>query len=114
MKYTLTATNKSKVGQSFAGYCAQGKAGEILITHGCNTVAWSKFLATLAIRAIEAGDDEEKLALRFRRVNAGNASQVRQAIDDLSIVVDGGKAQSVSSFWKSEGIKAIDEEVDAL
>jgi hypothetical protein len=109
--YKLKVTNKSGVGAVYAKYCLPRMIGEILITNGCGKVAFSKFTAAVATLAINAGDDEDKLAQRFRSLNVGNASQVRQAIQDLRMTFSDGETMLVKNYWKENGVKSSDDDV---
>lgn len=104
MKYTLKVITKSKLAAVYAQYCAEGKAGEILIKAGCNTDAFATFASLVAQRALENGEDAPTLAERFKNLCIGNASQVRQAIQELQIEIDGEKAQSISTYWQKSGL----------
>lgn len=98
--YTVRNTGRSAIAAALVTQVAPGKAGELLVRQGFNQVTFATFLANLAHRAISAGYDEKKLAELFRQMAAGNASQARQALEEVAIKFDGDeKEQSLSAYW---------------
>jgi hypothetical protein len=98
--YTVRNTGRSAIAAAIVTQVAPGKAGELLIRQGFNQMTFATFLANLATRAITAGYDEKKLAELFRQMAAGNASQARQALEEVAIKFDGDdKEQSLSTYW---------------
>jgi len=107
--YTLKAssTSRGEVTASFESQLAEGKSGEVLVRNGFSQTNFTIFLARLAIRAIEAGYDEAKLAQVFKQVAAGNASQARHACADIAIEFEGEKPQSLGKLWGTGGAKSV-------
>ena len=100
MKSYVTKYNgPSKVAAALASQLAPTKAGHVLIESGFSQDNFTLFLARLAERAITAGYDEQKLSALFRQMAAGNASQARQAMADITITEEGGKEMSLGKFW---------------
>lgn len=109
MKYTIEYTGSSKVAASLATQLSQGKAGEILITAGFSQETFCAFLANLAVRAISAKYKESDLAGLFVQMAAGNASQARQALAEVTLKLDGSEPQSLGKYFaKSDGKAKID------
>lgn len=97
--YTIKNNSKSKVAANLAVMLEAGKAGEILIRDGFSQDSFCAFLADFALRAAKAGHDRAKLTTAFQMLAAGNASQARQALADVVIVID-GKEQSLGAYWQ--------------
>ena len=102
-KITASSDSRSKLAQAYVAILAPGKAGEILVRQGFSQGTFAQFLAIYALRAAKAHLTEDQLADAFRAIGAGNASQVFQALADLTIQLDGKdeKPQSLSAYWGS-------------
>lgn len=116
MKYTISspASVRSALAQAYVGLLADGKAGDLLVKNGFSQSNFATFLARYASRAIAAKHTPEQLAETFRAIGAGNASQVRQALADLVIIIDDGKPQSLSAYWGTGDAKPDTSKIAAL
>lgn len=97
--YTVKYSGPSKVAAALVSQLAAEKSGAVLIEAGFSQDNFTLFLARLAIKAVAAGYDETKLSALFRQMAAGNASQARQAMADITITLEGEKEQSLGKFW---------------
>lgn len=97
--YKCSYTGPSKVATALVSQLAQDKAGHVLIESGFSQDNFVLFLTRLTMRAIAAGYDEVKLSTLLRQMAAGNASQARQALADVTIEVEGSKPCSLGKFW---------------
>lgn len=104
--YKIEAPAKIRgIAVPYVSLLAQGKVGECLIRNGATQANFANFLAAYAVKAVAAGHTQEQLADSLRAIGAGNASQVFQALADLTIILDGGKPQSLSAYWASGNVK---------
>jgi hypothetical protein len=114
-KLAQNKDNRSKLAASYEALCQPGKIGEGLIRNGCGQQAFARFAAEVMARSIKAGQDVDTLAATFSSLALGNASQARQAIGSLDLIVEGEKAKSVSAYWNGiGGAKPIAANLDFL
>lgn len=97
--YTVKYSGPSKVAAALASQLAADKSGSVLIESGFSQDNFTLFLARLALKAVAANYDETKLSALLRQMAAGNASQARQAMADITITLEGEKEQSLGKYW---------------
>lgn len=116
MQNYIIKTPAAKLPALYAGLCAQGKIGENLIRNGCNQAQFASFATRVIAKAIEQGKNEEELTSLYSLLALGNASQVRQALEGLELLIDGSeKPKSVSAYWQSiGGAKPVAANLDFL
>jgi hypothetical protein len=105
MKYELKSNGSSKIGAALATLCSQGKAGETLVLNGVSQGAVSLFGATLAARMIAQGKSTPEIAEVFDLASIANASALKQALEDLEIVLltEEGKPLDDADFAANGG-----------